>query len=193
MPAARTFVVVGASLAGGTAAATLREEGFDGRLVLIGVTQPELGGSAWARSKGHRGGRLPSLDLAMHTQVANVVRTLVIGGLLAGAHDVSSGGLGLALAEMAVRSGLGINVARVPDHAELFSESPSRVVVCVAPDVLQNVLNVCDHAGVPTARIGVAGGDRISVKGLVDLSLADAVGAYRDRLPSALGAGTTQG
>ena len=36
MPGARTFVVIGASLAGGTAAATLREEGFDGRLVLIG-------------------------------------------------------------------------------------------------------------------------------------------------------------
>ena len=36
MPPARTFVVVGASLAGGTAAAILREEGFDGRLVLIG-------------------------------------------------------------------------------------------------------------------------------------------------------------
>src|SRR5690606_24538355 len=70
------------------------------RLVLVGVTQPELSGSLWARNHGHRTGRLPALDLAMHAEVANVVRTLVVGGLLSGVHDVSAGGLGLALAEM---------------------------------------------------------------------------------------------
>ena len=164
-----------------------------GRLVLLGVTQPELSGSAWARAKGHRGGRLPALDLAFHTQVANVVRTLVSGGMVDGIHDVGAGGLGLALAEMAVRSGIGFNAARIHDTAELFSESPSRVVLCVAPDLLQPVLNVCDEAGVPTARIGVAGGDRLTIKGLLDLSLAEATSSWRDRLPSALGAGTTQG
>jgi phosphoribosylformylglycinamidine synthase len=163
-----------------------------GRLVLIGATQPELSGSLWARSKGHRGGRLPTLDLAFHTQVAGVVRQLVSGGLLAGAHDISSGGIGLALAEMAVRSGVGFSVARIADHAELFSESPSRVVICVAPEQLTAVLNVCDAAGVPTARIGAATGDRLTVKELLDVSLADATAAWRDRLPAALGAGTVQ-
>jgi phosphoribosylformylglycinamidine synthase II len=163
------------------------------RLVLVGVTQPELSGSAWARAKGHRGGRLPALDLVFHTQVANLVRSLVVGGMVDGIHDVGTGGLGLALAEMAVRSGVGFNAARIHDEAELFSESPSRVVLSVAPDLLQPVLNVCDQAGVPTSRIGVAGGDRLSIKGLLDVSLADATSAWRDRLPSALGAGTTQG
>jgi phosphoribosylformylglycinamidine synthase len=164
-----------------------------GRLVLLGVTQPELAGSQWARSKGHRTGTLPALDLAHHTLVANALRQLVIGDLLLGAHDVGQGGLGVALAEMAVRSGVGFTAARIADHAELFSESPSRAVVCVAPELLQNVLNACEHLGVPTARIGVAGGDRLSVKGLFDLSLDDATRAWRDRLPLALGSGTTQG
>jgi phosphoribosylformylglycinamidine synthase II len=164
-----------------------------GRLILIGVTQPELSGSRWAHARGHRGGRLPGLDTAHHLDVASVVRTLVTGGLLAGAHDVAGGGLGLALAEMAVRSGLGVNVARVADAAELFSESPSRVVVCVAPDDVTTVLNVCEQAGVPTSRIGVAGGDRLTVKGLLDVPLADAVATWQGRLPEALGAGTTQG
>lgn len=164
-----------------------------GRLVLVGVTQRELAGSLWARSKGHRGGRLPALDLEHHTRVADLVRRLVTGGLLAGVHDVSAGGLGVALAEMAVRSGIGVTVARVPDHVELFAESPSRAVLCVPPELLRNVLNVADHLGVPTARIGVAGGDRIAVKGLLDVALDDAVAAWRDRVPAALGSGTTQG
>jgi len=163
-----------------------------GRLVLIGATQPELSGSLWARSKGHRGGTLPTLDLVAHTAVANVVRQLVTGQMVAGVHDVSSGGLGVALAEMAVRSGVGFQAARIADHAELFAESPSRVVVCVAPDLLTAVLNVCESAGVPTARIGVASGDRLTVKGLFDLGLAEATAAWRDRLPTALGSGTVQ-
>jgi phosphoribosylformylglycinamidine synthase II len=163
-----------------------------GRLLLVGVTQPEVSGSLWARSHGQRGGRLPVLDTAMHEAVSTLVRQLVTGGLVAGAHDVAAGGLGLALAEMAVRSGLGVNVARVPDASELFSESPSRVVLCVAPERLVTVENVCEVAGVPVARIGVAGGDRISVKGLLDIGLADAVEAWSNRLHEALGSGTVQ-
>jgi phosphoribosylformylglycinamidine synthase subunit PurL len=164
-----------------------------GRLLLAGVTQPELAGSAWARRHGHRGGSLPAWDGPHHTAVAGAVRTLVQGGLLAGVHDVSAGGLGLALAEMAVRSGLGVSVARVADHAELFAESPSRAVLCVTPERLSAVESTLGHAGVPFARIGVAGGDRLSVKGLLDVPLVAAVEAWRDRLPAALGAGTTQG
>ncbi len=163
-----------------------------GRLVLVGVTQPELSGSAWARAHGHRGGRLPALDLAFHSSVAAVVRSLVNGGLLAGVHDVAVGGVGLALAEMAVRSGVGFQVARIHSHAELFGESPSRVVLCVEPERLTAVLNVLDEAGVPSARIGAAGGDRLAVKDLLDVPLADAVQRWQRRIPDALGAGTVQ-
>jgi len=164
-----------------------------GCLLLVGVTQPELAGSLWARNRGHRTGRLPGLDLSHHLNVAGTVRKLVTGDMLAGVHDVSTGGLGLALVEMAVRSGVGFSVARVGDHAELFSESPSRVVACVRPERLSNVENVLEAAGVPFARIGAAGGDRATVKGLVDVALDDAIAVWRDRLPGALGTGTSQG
>jgi phosphoribosylformylglycinamidine synthase len=128
-----------------------------------------------------------------HTAVCGVVRSLVAGGMAAGLHDVSGGGIGVALAELAVRSGIGVNVARVADVAELFAESPSRVVACVTPELLVPVERALDHAGVPFSRIGVATGDRISIKGLVDLDLADAEVAWRERLPARLGVGTTQG
>ncbi len=64
--------------------------------------------------------------------VADLVAEGVAGGdgLVAGIHDVSGGGLGVALAELAVRSGVGVQVSGVADHHELFTEAPSRVVVC---------------------------------------------------------------
>jgi phosphoribosylformylglycinamidine synthase len=165
-----------------------------GRLLLVGPSDPQgvLAGSAWVRSKGHRGGRLPELDPALHDEVASAVRALVTGGLVAGVHDVASGGVGVALAEMAVRSGVGFQAARIHDVGELFGEAPSRVVLCIEPASLGAVLNVLEAAGLPTARIGAAGGDRLSIKDLLDVGLADAVARWRGCIPDALGAGTAQ-
>jgi len=165
-----------------------------GVLVLVGQTVRELSGSAWAARRGHRGrGSLPAVDPASVDSVAGVVRELAAAGVLRGAHDVSSGGLGVALAEMAVASGVGVNIARIADHVELFSESAGRAVLCVAPGQVRAVLDVLEAHGVPHARIGEAAGDRIVVKELLDVGLAEAAAAWRDRIPSAIGSGTTQG
>jgi hypothetical protein len=55
------------------------------------------------------------------------------------------------------------------------------------------VLDVLEARGVAHSRIGVAGGDRLVVQGLLDLPLAAATTAWREQLPAALGGGTTQG
>jgi len=165
-----------------------------GRLVVVGPpAQRELAGSVWAHTRGQRGGGLPALDFGVHAAVARVVAQLVSAGLIAGAHDVSEGGLAVALAEMAAGSGMGVTAARIADHAECFGESPSRVVLCVDPDQVGAVTAVCEAAGVPVARIGVAGGDRFAIKGLMDLPLDDVVRPWRDTVGDALGGGTTQG
>ncbi len=165
-----------------------------GRLLLVGATAAELDGSLWAARRGHRGrGSLPTVDLGAVAATAGVVRELVASGLVQGAHDVAQGGVGLALAEMAVASGVGFTAARIPDHAHLFSESAGRAVLCVGADQVRPVLDVLEAHGVPHSRIGAAAGDRMVVKDLFDVSLSEAVAAYRDRLPGALGAGTTQG
>jgi phosphoribosylformylglycinamidine synthase len=164
-----------------------------GRLLLLGTTGPDLAGSRWAWDQGHRGGELPVLDYDLHTRVAEVVRRLVTGDLALGVHDVSEGGLGVALAEMACRSGIGVQAARIPDHVALFSESPSRALVCVDPEQVRTVLTICEAADLPVTRLGVAGGDRFSLKDLLDLPLDDLTSSWRDRLPNALGSGTTQG
>jgi phosphoribosylformylglycinamidine synthase II len=165
-----------------------------GHILLAGsVGGPEatsLAGSRWAVERhGHRGGRLPGLDLERHGRLLTCVAELVGGEaeLLQGVHDVSEGGLGVALAEMAVASGVGFEVTGVADHAALFGEGPSRVVLCVAREALAQVEARLLGAGIDHVRLGTAGGGRLVVDGLVDVALADAEGAWRDTLPRALG------
>jgi phosphoribosylformylglycinamidine synthase len=158
-----------------------------GRLLLLGETVPQLGGSLWAlRTHDHRGGTLPPLDLAAHARLLAFVQRIVGEGSVAGIHDVSEGGLGVALAEMAVRSQVGFRVAGIDGHAELFSESPTRVVVCAAPDQAQEIVRLAGAAGVPAAFLGGSGGDRLVVDGLVDVGLDEATAAWREAIPKAL-------
>ncbi|HEX2048434.1 MAG TPA: phosphoribosylformylglycinamidine synthase subunit PurL [Acidimicrobiales bacterium] len=146
-----------------------------------------LAGSRWAESAhGHLGGTLPPLDVAAHGAVCELVRDLVTAGLLDGVHDVSDGGLGLALAEMAVRSGVGFDAHVHGGHAGLFSESPSRVVACVPAAALAEVTRRAAAAGVPATRLGRAGGDRLVVGGLVDVALDDALARWTRALPEQL-------
>jgi phosphoribosylformylglycinamidine synthase len=163
-----------------------------GRLLLLGPTgDAGLGGSRWAWAEGRRRGTLPALDIDAHRAATELVRGLVADDLLAGLHDVADGGLALALAECAVRSGTGYRVA-VDGAAALLTEAPSRVVACVAPHHVDAVVARAAGAGVACAELGRAGGDRLVVEGLLDVALGDASVAWRDRLPAALGHGTAQ-
>jgi phosphoribosylformylglycinamidine synthase len=167
------------------------------RLVLLGddLTGPEpsLAGSAVAWARGDKGGELAPFDGPALTAVAGLVRALVADGVPSGAHDCSGGGLGVALAELTCRSGLGLTVSGVPSAAHLFAEAPSRVVVSVAADRVADVLDRAAAAGVAAVELGAAGGERFAIDGFVDLAAADVVATWRDRLPEALGAGTVQG
>jgi phosphoribosylformylglycinamidine synthase len=165
------------------------------RVVVLGPEPDTVSGSQWAWRRGHKAGTPPALDLVAHRAVCELVRNLVNDGLVLGVHDAADGGLGLALAEMAVRSGVGavVRPPRGADHRWLFAESPSRFVLAVDPAALSEVHRRHATAGVPAEVVGDAGGDRLSVGGLVDLPLAEAATAWRGRLPGLLGQGTTQG
>ena len=104
-------------------------------LVLLGRTEPEFGGSAWAHvCHGHLGGRPPAPDLDAERRLAALLAAAVAAGLLSAAHDLSDGGLAVALAESCLRGGTGCTV-RLPDDpfTALFSESAARAVVAVRP------------------------------------------------------------
>jgi phosphoribosylformylglycinamidine synthase subunit PurL len=165
-------------------------------LVLIGALATSLAGSRWAVDlHRHRGGQLPDLDLELHRRLLTLVSELVnrSPALIDGVHDVSDGGLGVALGEMAVRSQVGFRVEGIPDHRALFGEGPSRVILSVPPAALSDVQARCQAAGLAWVPLGTAGGDRLVVAGLVDVTVADAVAWWRGALPRALAGGEGAG
>ncbi len=151
-----------------------------------------LAGSWWAFARDARGGALPPIDLHRHAAVAALVRSMVRDGCVRGLHDVSEGGLAVALAELAVRAGIGCRVVAGTSHRALFGEAPSRVVVAVAPERLAEVEAQAAAAGVVCHRLGAVGGDALVVEGLLDVAVAALRDAAQRRLPDALGHGTAQ-
>ncbi len=96
---------------------------------LLGETTDEFGGSEWAHLHDHLGGLPPRVDLDRERQIAEIAVAASRDGLLTAAHDVSVGGLGVTLVEMALRAGKGARIF-LPDDADpfvaLFSESAGR-------------------------------------------------------------------
>jgi phosphoribosylformylglycinamidine synthase II len=165
-----------------------------GTLLLLGPRSEGLGGSRWARQlHGLTGGTLPPLDIVLHGRLIELVAEIVRSTdtseevpLLEGIHDLSSGGLGACLAELATGEDppLGVHVAGLRGLRELFSEAPSRVVVCTRRP--GEVKALCEQAGVEVGEIGVAGGVRFVVEGLVDVALDELAAARSGRLSSLL-------
>jgi phosphoribosylformylglycinamidine synthase len=141
-------------------------------ILLVGKTREDLGGSEYLKVLHHREQGSPPLlnpdtEHTLHQFILKVIRE----GLVRSAHDCSDGGLAVTLAECCVSEpgdGLGAVIRLSLDglrrDALLFGESQSRVVLSVKPDVAEQVLNRAWDAGIPAAKIGTVGGDRLVIE-----------------------------
>ena len=158
-------------------------------IVLLGRTEPEFGGSAWAHvCRGHLGGRPPRPDLDAERRLAALLAAAVADGLLSAAHDLSDGGLAVALAESCLRGGTGCTV-RLPGDpfTALFSESAGRAVVAVRPGAEEAFGRLGEAHGVPAAAIGSTGGDSLTVDGGFAIPLAELAAVHARTLPALFG------
>ncbi len=150
--------------------ATLAFKAADEVILLIGETTGWLGQSLYLRELcGRMEGAPPPVDLGDEKRNGDVVRELIVAGLASAAHDLSDGGLLIALAEMAMASGLGADLeappAEVPAHAFFFGEDQARYVVTIPWDELFLVTAKLRTARVPMRVIGTTGGDMLSIAG----------------------------
>jgi phosphoribosylformylglycinamidine synthase len=158
-------------------------------IVLLGRTEPEFGGSAWAQVRhGHLGGRPPTPDLEAERRLAALLAAAAADVLLAAAHDLSDGGLAVALAESCLRGGVGCRVSPPGDpFSWLFSESAGRAIVAVRPGAEPDFSRLAAEHGVPAAAIGRIAGDSLTVDGCFAIPLAELAAVHAQALPALFG------
>ncbi len=172
-------------------------------LYLVGATRDELGGSSWADVvHGHLGGLPPAVDLQAERVLAEILVACSRDGMVDAAHDLSDGGLAIALVEGALRYGVGARVwldelverDGIDPFVALFSESTARVLVSVPRSEEIRFTDVCSARQVPHLRIGVVDQTPddtddpvLDVQGLFALPLSELRATHEATLPAHFG------
>jgi phosphoribosylformylglycinamidine synthase len=161
-------------------------------ILLIGETHGWLGQSVYLRDIcGREEGAPPPVDLAAEKRNGDVVRGMIHAGTATAAHDLSDGGLLVALAEMAMASGIGARLLAAPTalvpHAYWFGEDQARYIVTVPETQAGLVLAKMRGCEVPCARIGTTGGDAIAIAGEAPVKIDTLRTAFERWLPEYMG------
>jgi len=158
---------------------------------LLGETKAELGGSEFQYViHGVTEGRPPMIDLDVEKRMQEAVLAAIRAGLVASAHDLSEGGLAVALAECCISGGIGADVSIATElrhDIALFSESQSRVLLSAKPEKADELEQAIRASGVPVARIGTVGGGSLSLKvngrRAVDVPVARLAQVWKEAIP----------
>jgi phosphoribosylformylglycinamidine synthase len=143
-------------------------------VILIGDTRGHLGASLYLREiEGREAGPPPPVDLAAERRNGDFVRAMIRGGFVVACHDLSDGGLLVALAEMAMAGMRGLTLDPIPTelplHAFLYGEDQARYLTEV--EDFQAVLEAAETAGIPARVIGVVGGASLTLPGVGAISV----------------------
>jgi phosphoribosylformylglycinamidine synthase len=160
-------------------------------IVLIGAEGAHLGQSIYARDLFGLGGVAPRVDLALEKKNGDFLRGLIAAGLVRAAHDLSDGGMGLAAAEMALASDVGIGLGyqgEGADAAFLYGEDQGRYLAAIAANQVNEFARRAGEAGVDYLLVGEAGGRELSFIGASgrreSISLDDLRKAHESWLPA---------
>jgi len=165
------------------------------QIILVGATAGWLGQSIYARDLGLATHAPPPVDLAAEKRNGDFIRTRIETGQIDTVHDLSDGGLIVALAEMVMASdpaddvGAQIDLPEgVAPHAFLFGEDQARYLVAAPEPVAERLLAEAKAAGVAAIRLGVAGGRHLRVADLVWLDVPALRAAHEGFFPALMAA-----
>ncbi|WP_026608408.1 phosphoribosylformylglycinamidine synthase subunit PurL [Methylocapsa acidiphila] len=162
-------------------------------ILLFGTTEGWLGQSLYLREIcGREEGAPPPVDLAAEKRNGDFVRGLINNRALTAAHDISDGGLAVALAEMAIAGGIGATIETpkaIPSPNFLFGEDQARYLATAAPEKAEAIRNEATKAGVPCEIIGSTGGDALTLGDETAILLADLLQGYENWLPDYMAGG----
>ena len=158
-------------------------------LVAIGREAGHLGQSLYQLLvTGKFEGAPPPVDLADEIKAGNLVRSLIREGKARAVHDVSDGGLLIAVAEMALAGDLGAQLfpyeGKLPAHAAWFGEDQARYVIEAAPELAEEVIERARLLALPARVVARVGGKALTLKGEPALGLAELRRAHEGWLPA---------
>jgi phosphoribosylformylglycinamidine synthase len=164
-------------------------------ILLLGESQGWLGQSIYLRDIcGREDGAPPRVDLAAEKRHGDAVRGLIRDGMVTAVHDVSDGGLLVALAEMAMAGKIGATLSRpaqgIAPHGWWFGEDQARYIVTVAQTQLSDVLASIKAAGVPCSEIGRVGGAALVIGDEGSVAVKDLDAQFEGWLPSYMAGGS---
>jgi len=155
-------------------------------IILLGDGQGHLGQSIYLREIiGKEDGPPPPVDLKAERRNGDFLRGLIGQGAVSAVHDLSDGGLVVALAEMGLASSIGAQVTLPAGDAfgAAFGEDQARYIVTCPVGEAEALLNKAKAAGVPAQRIGLTGGAELTITGQGAISLAELRKAHEGWLP----------
>ncbi|WP_446655090.1 phosphoribosylformylglycinamidine synthase subunit PurL [Blastomonas sp.] len=141
-------------------------------VVIGGNGTAELGQSLWLDVlHGRREGAPPQVDLKGELESGGVIAALIAGGKVSAVHDISDGGLAVAVAEMALASGMGATLSAEGDAGFWFGEGQARYVVTTSDSAA--VVAAAEVGGVRAQVIGTTGGDAVAFASGASVSVAE--------------------
>jgi phosphoribosylformylglycinamidine synthase len=159
-------------------------------IFLIGKTREELSGSAWAGViHNHLGGNPPAVDFEHHKNLTAFFQTVSKTRLISSAHDLSDGGLGVALLESCFIGGKGAEIELEGDpFVALFSESTGRVLITCDEFQAGAVQALAGEYSLPITKIGVTtDGSELVIRDLFTLNIDEVRTEWKSTIPRALG------
>lgn len=162
-------------------------------ILLIGEKGTHLGQSALLRDCFNRiEGDAPTVDLDKEAKHGALIRDLIDQQQLTACHDLSDGGLVVALAEMAMKGKIGAQLELSNDLGELFGEDQARYIVTVKSDNLESVLAAAKAQNVPVTQLGTVGGDKLEAKDIFAVSVAELSDFHESWFPDYMAAEAAQ-
>jgi phosphoribosylformylglycinamidine synthase len=146
-------------------------------IFLIGETKGHLGSSLYLRDiVGSEEGAPPPVDLALELKHGSMVRSLIEDGrLISACHDVSDGGLLVALAEMCIARDIGAQVrfmSDIPLHGYAFGEDQARYLIAVPPNAKDEAMVRLNQADITFTDLGVTVPDLLIVEDVLRIPVA---------------------
>ncbi len=169
-------------------------KGHGNHIYLVGKTGPEMGGSAYFRLRNAESPKVPDVDIELLKASMDALLSAMDDGLVLSCHDISDGGIAVAISEMCIGGQVGAEIdlgeiGELRSDTKLFSESNTRWLVEVKPEKAPMFKAL--FGGITIIQLGETGGDNLSIidneAQLLDISLDELEDAWKNTLWHAMG------